>query len=1354
MLRVKCLLRAREGYTTPSRAYFILAMQARGGGSGTGPPRLDLGFSPYNSGSAAATSATSSSGSYSATGAGAGALSSNASTASGFGAARPYSDMSGLDDGHGQWLDAPRARGRRGRGRGRGRWQDDDLEHGGQFRHPGQQRGGGRRREAMGQQSDYFDDGYEEHRAYPRVVDDGFGSRRGGHKHSGGGARGDDDGAGGYSRGGRGRGRGGGHPPGLKGREIGLYYAKLHRGRGGGKRDADGGKKKKHVDQPMALDHKTVNEVLRSSSVTLKGEAMSTPRKRSSSPTRTQSSPPPAINLWDSSSDDEEATRYSPKVVADSDHTTASVATGPVIPWQETLLNDDDDEEEEAVVVPEVEVIDLTDFGSEEIVDDLGESMKEESFKIEIEEPDYDKEIQAMCGDESAKDGDTTGAASDGRQSPRSGYGQWGRSMDIRIGNEALDETLKQELLAKQTTQAYLNLRATRHKLPTHAAREKLLETIRNNQISVVSGDTGCGKTTQLCQYILDDAILNGKGSQCNVICTQPRRISAISVANRVAEERCDPVGGASVGYQIRLDSALPRERGSITYCTTGVVLRWLISDSTLQRCSHLVLDEIHERNINSDFLMIIIKQLLPRRPDLKLVLMSATLNQELFSQYFYNCPSVHVPGTAFPVQEYMLEDVVEMTNYWPSQEAATKAQGAHRQQRGKSSRERVQERHDFEEYLQTPMIRERYCQRTLNALYGCNIAEIDNDLLIHLVKHICSRMEPGAILIFLPGWQAIRNLNDALTEDRFFAKDKFRIIPLHSMLPTSEQREVFNRPPDGVRKVVLATSIAETSITIDDVVFVIDSGWMKETNYDESCYLASLDQVLVTKANATQRAGRAGRVQPGHCFHLYSAMQFYAMDHYQLPEMLRCSLDDVILQIRLLNLGKAEEFLAKAMQPPTADAIASSLSSLLRLSALDNDQKLTPLGYHLAQLPLEPHVGKLVVIGAIFSVVDPILTIAASLGYKDPFVSPLDKRDMVDRVKKSFSKPGESSDHMVFLRAFQGWQEAADKKSYCWKNFLSSNTMQMIHEMKGQIAGMLHRAGLLDSASPSSPAANLNSENARLVSAILVAGLYPRVAKVQTFPSRGKRPPKISTERHRKCSFHPASISSRTKEFPTQFVIYNKIMKSTQVFIYDATFVTPFPLLFFGGQIAFDKVSEDGRKLVTVDDWIQFQAPQKTARTVLDLRRQLDSILWQLYRESHQVSTSAARPPSPPDCFEYTGDSRRNALLQTIIDLISKEQASNPAATAEDAASSRGDAHASHAAYAGHPKKKRSSPVGYGDSYAGQYHRGDDQSEFSRKGKRSSGPAGGGHYQHPDAHHASSRGRPRKQHFNWRDFC
>ncbi|XP_063061354.1 ATP-dependent DNA/RNA helicase DHX36 [Engraulis encrasicolus] len=815
-----------------------------------------------------------------------------------------------------------------------------------------------------------------------------------------------------------------------------------------------------------------------------------------------------------------------------------------------------------------------------------------------------------------------------------------------------LDQELKEDLQTKRTNSKFLDMLKFREKLPSYGMRKELVDLIQASQVVVVSGETGCGKTTQVTQFILDDYIERGMGSLCRVVCTQPRRISAISVAERVAAERAESVGnGKSCGYQIRLQSRLPRQQGSVLYCTTGIILQWLRSDPHLSSISHLVLDEIHERNLQSDVLLVIVKDLLAVRDDLKVILMSATLNAEKFSKYFGNCPMIHIPGFTYPVQEYLLEDVVEMLRY----------QGKNQERRPRWKRgfmqghvnrpEKEQKEAEYREswpcFART--LSDKYSDGTIDALAQMDEEDkIDLDLIATLIRHIVLNEDDGAILVFLPGWDNISSLNDLLMAQQMFKSDKFVIIPLHSLMPTVSQTQVFNRPPPGVRKIVIATNIAETSITIDDVVYVIDGGKIKETHFDTENNISTLTAEWVSLANAKQRKGRAGRVSPGKCYHLYNGLRASLLDSYQLPEIQRTSLEELCLQIKILKLGSIASFLHKALDPPSDKAIELAITHLMDLNALDRNEELTPLGVHLARMPVEPHIGKMILFGALLGCLDPVLTIAASLSFKDPFFIPMGKEKLADAKRKTLSK-NTRSDHLTIINAFSGWEEAKRRgfryeKDFCWENFLSANTLQMLHNMKGQFAEHLLGAGFVSSKDPRDARANINSENEKIIKAVIVAGLYPKVAKIRINHNKKRQmPPKVYTKQDGKVCIHPKSVNAEEREFQYTWLIYHLKMRTTSIFLYDCTEVSPFSLLFFGGDISIQM--DHDQETIAVDEWIVFQSPARIAHLVKSLRKELDSLL------EEKIKT-----PKPVDWNDRS--SKDCAVISAIIDLLSTQEA------------------------------------------------------------------------------------------------
>ncbi|KAL1539169.1 RNA helicase [Salvia divinorum] len=804
---------------------------------------------------------------------------------------------------------------------------------------------------------------------------------------------------------------------------------------------------------------------------------------------------------------------------------------------------------------------------------------------------------------------------------------------------------LKKKQERKKEMTKYKVMLQARSNLPITELKDDILHLLEENNVVVISGETGCGKTTQVPQFILDHMIEAGLGGQCNIICTQPRRIAAVSVAERVANERCESYPGSDdslVGYQVRLDSAR-NERTRLLFCTTGILLRMMSGNKDLADISHVIVDEVHERSILGDFLLIILKNLIEKQQNtwgkskLKIILMSATVDSHLFSQYFGNCPVVTAQGRTHPVSTQFLEDIYEILNYRLASDSPASIDNAISgswkgapvgERRGKKnlvlsgwgdesllSEELINPYYIGSDYL-------NYSEQTRRNLKRLNEDTIDYDLLEDLVCHIDETYSEGAILVFLPGVAEINMLQDRLAAShRFRGLSSEWLLPLHSSIASEDQRKVFSNPPDNMRKVIIATNIAETSITIDDIVYVVDCGKHKENRYNPNKKLSSMVEDWISQANARQRRGRAGRVKPGNCFCLYTRHRYEKlMRSYQIPEMLRMPLTELCLQ---------------ALEPPKEEAIASAVSLLYEVGAVEGNEQLTPLGYHLARLPVDVSIGKMILYGGIFGCLSPILTISAFLSYKSPFVYPKDERENVERAKLALladqSGGGvdafvRQSDHLLMMVAYKKWDKilsvhgvkAAQK--FCASHFISSSVMYMIRDMRIQFGNLLHDIGLINMPqvgwkkkeklenwlSDLSQPFNQYSDQLTLVRAVLCAGLYPNVAMIEV-GNTGNR--SVWHDGKREVRIHPSSINSSQKKFQYPFLVFLEKVETTKVFLRDTTIVSPYSILLFGGSINV----QHHTGLITVDNWLQMSAPAQTAVLFKELRCTLHSILKEL---------------------------------------------------------------------------------------------------------------------------------------------
>ena len=823
----------------------------------------------------------------------------------------------------------------------------------------------------------------------------------------------------------------------------------------------------------------------------------------------------------------------------------------------------------------------------------------------------------------------------------------------------SIDDKLKKSFLDQQGDKRYSEMQKFRQNLPSYAMRTELLEMIAENQVVVISGETGCGKTTQVPQFILDEALNQGKGSVTKIVCTQPRRISAISVAERVAQERGEYCGrtNSSVGYQIRLDKKMPRnDGGSILFCTTGIVLEWM-AGGDMAKClhgvSHLIIDEVHERDIHTDFLMAIVKYTLQMRPDFRLILMSATLNANAFSRYF-KAPSINIPGFTYPVKQFYLEDVLEMTNFRIQPNNQHDKFKRSYKKHTRKGRDLMAKDRDYNDFI-APFLRDisnngAYSQSTIESLSSSNSEEINIELIASLVHYIHREQKDGAILVFLPGWSDISELNKLLTKDsRYQIKDhrSVEIHPLHSMMPTINQKKIFNKPPKGVRKIVIATNIAETSITIDDVVYVIDSGKIKLTKYNAQDNISTLLPEWVSLANARQRRGRAGRVQPGICYHLFSRAREMTLEQYAVPEMLRTRLEEVILKIKVLELGKAESFLEKVMDPPNEVNVMRAIEMLVSINALNHEKDneiLTPLGYHLAKLPMDPQTGKMILFGAIFSCLDPILSVAASLSFKDAFVIPIGKESVVDKTRLELSK-NTKSDHLMLANVMSEWEEAVKNnhgRDYCWDNFLSETTLRMLDNMKRQFVEHLYNSKFVNSKEVKNAELNRNSNNEALVRSVICAGLYPNVARIVNISRKGAR---LTTLNEKRVSIHLKSVNAKAADYQYPWLIYHEKLKTNGVNLIDCGMVSPLSLIFFGKHMKLGiKTLQNGSIIntITVDNFVSFDCDHFTATMTQRLRNNLEQII------ESKINN--------PGTSNWDKTKSEGAVLLSIVKLLSSE--------------------------------------------------------------------------------------------------
>ena len=798
-----------------------------------------------------------------------------------------------------------------------------------------------------------------------------------------------------------------------------------------------------------------------------------------------------------------------------------------------------------------------------------------------------------------------------------------GRPGTPRI-NEASQE-LRDLWARKVASPAYQRMLDGRMGLPMYQYKDAVLNTINRNQVTILVSETGSGKSTQLPAFILEHELSQGR--HCKVYCTEPRRISAISLAQRVSEEMGEHKGDVGtmrslVGYAIRLESHTSANT-RLVYATTGIVLRMLERANGLDDITHLIIDEVHERSIDTDFLLIILRSLMVRRADLKVVLMSATVNAQRFSDYLNGAPIVDVPGRTFPVQAKFLEDAIELTGH-TSEDATTGNTDA-------------DDEHDSDskDKDKSGKALSGYSKRTLTTLATYDEYRIDYSLIVKLLQKVA--FDPAynaysrATLIFLPGISEIRQLNDMLCGHPAF-RQGWRIHPLHSSFTSDDQQAAFDIPPPGMRKIVLATNIAETGITIPDVTCVIDTGKHKEMRYDEKRQMSRLILSFIAKANAKQRRGRAGRVQEGICFHLFTKSRHdEAMADSQAPEMLRLSLQDLVMRVKICKLGDIENALSSALDPPSSKNIRRAIDALIEVDALTTSEELTPLGQQLAKLPLDAQLGKLVLLGSVFGCLDFVLTAAATLTSKSPFLSPLHAKKQAGTVRLGFKRG--DSDLLTAYNAYCTWRKICSTSGvsefhFCNKNFLSPQNLASIEELKGQLLSAVADAGFvqlgpneraaLSRVRPGSRQRNFvvlpekycRADDDDLVASAVVAwSFYPKIIRQE---GKGWR----NIANNQSLGLHPTSVNKGNTSQDVKLLSFYSIMQSSSRFT-NAQETTPAPevaLVMLAGDAIFDLyagvVSIDGLRMrYKVRDW-------RTMIVLKTLRARLKEVLARSFRQ------------------------------------------------------------------------------------------------------------------------------------------
>ncbi|KZT11997.1 pre-mRNA splicing factor [Laetiporus sulphureus 93-53] len=593
----------------------------------------------------------------------------------------------------------------------------------------------------------------------------------------------------------------------------------------------------------------------------------------------------------------------------------------------------------------------------------------------------------------------------------------------------AKDKLLQQQIEAAE--QRAQSIEETRKSLPIHTYREELLEAIKAHQVLIVVAETGSGKTTQLPQY-LHEAGYTANGMKIG--CTQPRRVAAMSVAARVAEEMGTKVG-YEVGYSIRFEDCTS-DKTVLKYMTDGMLLREFLTEPDLAGYSALIIDEAHERTLSTDILFALVKaqwlgslkDIARFRPELRLLISSATMDAAKFSDYFDDAPVFYVPGRRYPVD----------IHYTPQPEA--------------------------------------------NYLHAA----------ITTVFQIHTTQPKGDILVFFTGQDEIEAAQENLQETARALGNKIAeliVCPIYANLPSDMQAKIFEPTPEGARKVVLATNIAETSITIEGVVFVIDPGFVKQNSYNPRTGMSSLVVVPCSRASANQRAGRAGRVGPGKAFRLYTKWAYAnELEENTVPEIQRTNLGMVVLLLKSLGINDLIGF--EFMDPPPGETLMRALELLYALGALNDRGELTKLGRRMAEFPVDPMLSKVIIASEDYHCTDEVLTIISMLQESSSlFYRPKDKKLHADQARQNFVRAG--GDHFTLLNVWEQWAETNYSQQFCYEQFLQFKSLSRARDIRDQLAGLCERVEVVVESNP-------NTSDITPIQKAITAGYFYNTAQLQ----------------------------------------------------------------------------------------------------------------------------------------------------------------------------------------------------------------------------------------------------------------
>ncbi|CAO1411037.1 unnamed protein product [Diamesa hyperborea] len=682
--------------------------------------------------------------------------------------------------------------------------------------------------------------------------------------------------------------------------------------------------------------------------------------------------------------------------------------------------------------------------------------------------------------------------------------------------------------------------------LPVFACRQELLNVIRENNVVIIVGETGSGKTTQLTQYLHED----GYSKFGMIGCTQPRRVAAMSVAKRVSDEMGTQLG-QEVGYAIRFEDCTS-EKTMIKYMTDGILLRESLRDSDLDNYSAIIMDEAHERSLSTDVLFGLLREIVARRHDLKLIVTSATMDATKFSQFFGNVPNYTIPGRTFPVDLFFTKNTTE-------------------------------------DYVD---------------------AAVKQALQIHLQDI------EGDMLIFMPGQEDIEVTCEVLADRLLEIENapQLSILPIYSQLPSDLQAKIFQKSPEGLRKCVVATNIAETSLTVDGIMYVIDSGYCKLKVYNPRIGMDALQIYPISQANANQRSGRAGRTGPGQAFRLYTERQ-YKDDLLALtvPEIQRTNLANTVLLLKSLGVVDLLQF--HFMDPPPQDNILNSLYQLWILGALDHTGRLTALGRQMAEFPLDPPQCQMLIVACQMECSAEILIIVSMLSVPSIFYRPKGREEEADGVREKFQVP--ESDHLTYLNVYQQWKMNNYSSNWANEHFIHIKAMRKVREVRQQLKDILVQQKL---------EVKSCGTNWDIIRKCICSAYFYQAARLKGIGEY------VNLRTGMPCHLHPTSALYGLGTSP-EYVVYHELVMTAKEYMQCATAVDGYWLAELGPM--FFSVKETGRsgrdkKKQAVEHLHEMESQMKVAQEEIEQEKKMQAEMEEALQAKQEILTPGSSSSTP----------------------------------------------------------------------------------------------------------------------------